>query len=366
MAKRLIITCMKNEGPFILEWLAYHLSIGFDHVLVFTNDCEDGTVELLDTLAGHGLVTRMDNPYETMQGGFNPQKGALKFAEDLDLPQKAEWVLISDVDEFVNVHVGDGSLDALFAAVPEAALISLQWRLFGCGDHDNFEDSFLTERHVTCAPRFCPAPIQAWGIKTMFRTKGSHVAGAYAKFGVHRPLKKRENGPVPWVNGSGQQVPDAYLESGWRFGIGDYGYDLVTLNHYATRSAESFLVKRDRGRVNHIERDQGLSYWLRMNFNMETDLSIQPKLPAMRARYAELMSLPGVSDHHTKAVAAHRNKIAELRARKDMGAFFDEITSPRMKLISRHLNFLSRGQFNDGPDSVPQQLIERLEKLPVL
>ena len=29
-----------------------------------------------------------------------------------------------------------------------------------------------------------------------------------------------------------------------------YGYDLVQLNHYAVRSAESFLVKRDRGRVN--------------------------------------------------------------------------------------------------------------------
>ena len=40
---RLIVTAMKNEGPFILEWAAYHLSIGFDRFLVYTNDCDDGT-----------------------------------------------------------------------------------------------------------------------------------------------------------------------------------------------------------------------------------------------------------------------------------------------------------------------------------
>ncbi len=366
MSRNLIITCMKNEGPFILEWLAYHLSIGFDHALVFTNDCDDGTVELLDTLARHGFVTRLDNPYETMPGGFNPQKGALKYAEDLDLVRNADWVLVSDVDEFVNIHVGDGTLEALFAAVPDAALISMQWRLFGNGDHDHYEDSFLTERHITCAPRFCPAPIQAWGIKTMFRTEGPHVAGDYAKLGVHRPLKKRGKGPIAWVNGSGKQVPDAYLEAGWRFGIADYGYDLVTLNHYATRSAESFLVKRDRGRVNHVERDQGLSYWLRMNFNMEQDLSIQTRLPAMRARHTQLLQLDGVAAHHAQSVKAHRAKIKALRKRKDMGAFFEEITSARMKLLSRHLNFLTRPQFNDGPDAVPEDLIKKLQQVPVL
>lgn len=42
------------------------------------------------------------------------------------------------------------------------------------------------------------------------------------------------------------------FRNGWRSTIETYGYDLVQLNHYAVRSAESFLVKRDRGRVNHV------------------------------------------------------------------------------------------------------------------
>ena len=39
------------------------------------------------------------------------------------------------------------------------------------------------------------------------------------------------------------------------------GYDLVTLNHYVLRSAESFLVKRDRvsaAMINDVTKDLGI------------------------------------------------------------------------------------------------------------
>ena len=53
---------MKNEGPYILEWIAHHLSVGFGHFLVVTNDCEDGTDEILLALQRRGLVTHAINP----------------------------------------------------------------------------------------------------------------------------------------------------------------------------------------------------------------------------------------------------------------------------------------------------------------
>jgi len=366
MAKRLIITCMKNEGPFILEWVAHHLAIGFDHFLVFTNDCDDGTVAILDALATAGVVTRLDNPYQQMGDGYNPQKGALKYAESLDLVRGAEWILVSDVDEFVNIHVGNGHLDALFAATCGAELISMQWRLFGNSGRTTFDDVLLSEKYVHCAPKFCPAPIQAWGIKTLFRTHGPGVAGAYDRIGVHRPLKRKAR-PMPlWVNGSGAPLPDDYADGGWRLGIRDHGYDMVTLNHYAVRNCESFLVKRDRGRVNHVDRDQGLAYWMRMNFNMETDRTIQRRLPQTREQLARLHQIPDIAALHGAAVAAHRDRIAELRSRDDMQRFYEEISSEKMSLISRHLNLFDRTQFNDGPANVSDNLIKALRNVPVL
>lgn len=366
MAKRLIITCMKNEGPFILEWLAHHLAIGFDHVLVFTNDCDDGTVELLDALSSLGFVTRMDNPYLDMRGNMNPQKGALKYSERLDIVKNAEWVLVSDVDEYVNIHTEKGDLDSLFAAVPDAELIAMQWRLFGNNFRHSYDDILLTEKHTSCAPEFCPSPIQAWGIKSMFSTRGDYVAGSYDKIGVHRPLKRKTPNMPMWVNGSGHPLPDDYADQGWRFGTRDYGYDLVTLNHYAVRSTESFLVKRDRGRVNHINRDQGLSYWLRMNFNMEMDVSIQSRVPEIKKIIDMLLGMSNIKDLHEITVMQHRRKISELMSRPDMRSFYDEISSKRHETLSRHLNLLNRTQMSEGIDSVPEDLLRRLERVPVL
>ena len=60
--KIVVVTSMKNEGCFILEWVAYHLSIGVTHFLVYTNDCDDPTNEVLDRLEALEIVTRRDNP----------------------------------------------------------------------------------------------------------------------------------------------------------------------------------------------------------------------------------------------------------------------------------------------------------------
>lgn len=370
MPRSLIITCMRNEGPFILEWLSYHRAIGFTDFLVFTNDCDDGTDELLDCLAARGLVTHLDNPYERMKQDLNPQKGALRFAEDLDLVRDVDWILHSDVDEFVNIHVGDGTLGALYNHLGEVDCISMQWRLFGNGGAHHYEDRFITEQFEDCAPEYCPRPIQAWGVKTLFSTKGPSVAGKFTRFGVHRPRNMHQDCSLEelrWVNGSGQPVFDAFVADGWRFGSGSYGYDLVTLNHYAVRTVESFLVKRARGRVNHVTRDQGAAYWLRMNFNMEKDHSIRGKLPMARAEYMRLMrDYPEVAAAHEQSVAQHRAKIKSLMEDEEVRAFYDLLTSKQMEDISAHLNLLTRKQLMKGPHTIPPEVFERVAQLPKL
>ena len=62
-----LVTMMKNEGPFILDWLAHHRVVGVERFLVYTNDCGDGTERLLDLLSDAG-VERRDNPYRATGG----------------------------------------------------------------------------------------------------------------------------------------------------------------------------------------------------------------------------------------------------------------------------------------------------------
>jgi len=352
--RRAIVTTMKNEGPFILEWLAYHRAIGIDDVLVYTNDCSDGSDSMLQLLERKGYVHHRDNPYREFR--CKPQHAALRAADGEALIRQAAWVTCIDVDEYINIKTGDGTLDALFAAVPEANMIAMTWRLFGNGDMHRFEDRPVTEQFRHCAPEFSRKPHQAWGFKTLFRN-----IGLFKKLGVHRPkgLQPQLWEEVNWVNGSGQPLPRDMYRNAWRSTASTYGYDLVQLNHYAVRSAESFLVKRDRGRVNHVDREQGLAYWFRMNNNAVTDVSIQRNLPRMKEELARLMSDPEIAAAHAYSVGCHRAKIEELLATPDSARFYAELTSPRMEKLSRLHAHFGANVFLSGPQVVPDAVVAR-------
>lgn len=317
------ITCMKDEGVFIPEWIAFHKAIGFDHFLVYTNDCSDGTDLILERLAQTGLVTHRDNTRQEGQRA-SYQIRAFRKAYKEQIFAQHDWAMIMDVDEFINVHAGDKQIRDLVAAAPEGSdIISLTWRLFGNGGVDKFRNAFLTEQFSRAAPYHCPRPAQAWGFKSLFRTD------AVDRLGTHRPLIPAggEWSNVHWVNGSGQEMPERYHEltkGGWRSGPDCVGYELGQLNHYAVRSRESFLLKSLKGTV-HGGIDRNRDYWERMNRNEEEDTSIQSLIPKAKAIYEELLSDPVLKDLHDKARAWHRERIDTALAIPEIREMYDNL-----------------------------------------
>lgn len=347
-----IVTTMKNEGPFILEWIAYHRAIGVDDFLVYTNDCTDGTDTMLELLQSKGLCQHRPNPW-VPGGELKPQHAALQAAESEPVMQNCGWGICMDVDEFINVKIGDGTLAALYAAMGDANMISLTWRLIGNSDVALYEDRFMIDQFTDCAPEVIRKPHQAWGFKTLFRN-----IDIYKKLGVHRPkgLKPDLWDQVRWLNGSGQPMPKELFRNGWRSTLETYGYDWVQLNHYAVRSAESFLVKRDRGRVNHVDRDQGLNYWFRMNHNSDRDTSIQRMIPRVQAEFDRLMADPDIRAAHDHSVACHRAKITELLQTENYRRFYAELTGERMRRLCRMQHHFGSAVFNAGPGVIPEDL----------
>jgi hypothetical protein len=261
--RALLILTVKNEGSFLLEWLAHHLACGFDHVLAFSNDCSDGTDLMLDRLAELGHVTHVRNgvPHDE-----RPQWAALKMADKHPLMRQAEWVLHADIDEFVNIHVGDRTLHALFAALPEADAIALTWRLFGNAGIVDFQDRPVTETFVRAAPATLAWPWRAQMIKTLFRNDGT-----FRKLGVHRPRNPDLDRSPRWFDGAGRAMPqNSRLFSDMR----QDNYTLVQLNHYPLGSMESYLVKCDRGRANREAAAFDMGYWIERNLSEIEDRSI--------------------------------------------------------------------------------------------
>ncbi|MEN8837014.1 MAG: glycosyltransferase family 2 protein [Celeribacter marinus] len=320
----LVLTSMKNEAPFILEWIAYHKAIGVKHFLVYTNDCRDNTNEILDCLAELGLVTRVANPWNS-SSNKKPQHVALADAMKQTVFKEADWVLTIDVDEFLNIHVGDGKFPDLLKAAGSPNVMSFTWKLFGNNGVSAYVDRPIIEQFTACAPEFIPKPRLGWGFKTMV-----HKSAPYTKIGVHRPLKIDDDenvSQVRWVNGSGRAMPEMLLtNNGWRSTKRSLGYSMATLNHYVLRSADSFLVKRDRGRINHTEHDQGIDYWTRRNYTSETDTRMHNRLPMMQVELDSLMSDPRLARLHHEAVEWHKNKISELKANPDYVALYESLT----------------------------------------
>ena len=322
-----VVSSMKNEGCFILEWIAYHLSIGVTHFLIYTNDCDDPTNEILDQLQTLGIVTRRDNPFNR-DAGQKPQRGALNDAAMQPQVVLADWVGVIDVDEFVNIHVGDGTFRALLEAARHPNVISMTWRLFGNRDVPGFEDLWQTEQFTKCAPQYLPKPRLGWGFKSFFRPDGP-----FEKLGVHRPLHLDEGrlDEVRWVNGSGRAMPERVpLKNEWFSRKDTIGYSMVTLNHYVLRAAESFLVKRQRGRINHVDQDQGIAYWTARNYATEDDTSIHAHLPRAKSALQRLLKDVRLQRLHQDAVDWHRARIKALMAEPDYRELFKAITNPDM------------------------------------
>ena len=262
------VLTVRNEGAFLIEWLAHHRAVGITDFLVFSNDCADGTDQMLDRLQDMGWLTHVRNPGPHPEG---PQWAALKRADKHPLVKAADWLLPLDIDEFVNIHIGDRTVPALLAALPDATAITLTWRLFGNSGQIEFVDRPVTELFLRAAPRVLHWPWRAALFKTLVRNDGG-----YGKLGVHRPRSPvlDRMADQRWYDGSGRALPKTFHTKRIFSDVGQDNHALAQINHYPLGSIEGFLLKCDRGRAVHADGALGVGYWVERNFTNEEDRSI--------------------------------------------------------------------------------------------
>ncbi|MCR9069681.1 MAG: glycosyltransferase family 2 protein [Rhodobacteraceae bacterium] len=307
-----ILTMMKDEGPFLLEWLAYHRLIGFDRVWVYSNDCRDGSDAMLDRLAEMGLVRHVRN---AVPEGRKPQPHALSKGQKNAALTETDWLIVMDADEFLHVKAGDGSVQALVEACPQGTRgVAVTWRMMGSSGHvDWFPGPVLTTYTHGAPDDFR----KGWGVKTLFRPF------ADLKLGIHRPtIKGARRDPeklaalqaMAWVNGSGRPMPPSFLASGWRSSAATIGYGLAEIAHFATRSLESYILRGDRGNVNLKDGKYDPTYFAVFDRNEEVHDGLTRfagRLADMIADWRRDRTLAALHDH---AMAWHSARIDMLRA----------------------------------------------------
>ena len=317
----LVATCMKDEGPFILEWIAWTKAIGVTDIVVFSNDCGDGSDRLLDRLDAMGEITHLPNPAAS-RGGSYLQPAALHYVQQMPVFRRAEFFLSCDVDEFLNIRVGAGRLPDLFAAVPAFDVLSACELVHGSNGHVAFEPGLVTELfpgHDNPRPGKWKARA---GVKSIVRL-GERIAAVRN----HRPDLAVPAADAVWLDGSGRPMADL-AEDREQNGTDRRGrYDLVSLDHFPLRSAESHLVKMARGDVVVAGKQVSRRYWRVRDRNDHRSSDLGPGRARAQPVLDRLLADPELAARHAACVAAHRAMIARLRDAPDYAERLDWILS---------------------------------------
>ncbi|NEY89263.1 glycosyltransferase family 2 protein [Tabrizicola oligotrophica] len=310
MPRICLLSAMKNEGPDVLEWALYHRLVGFDHILVYTNGCTDGSDGLLDALAGLGWLTHRRH---TPPPGLSPQDAVAARAMADPALAGADWLMWLDADEFLVVHAGAGRVADLIAAARGAEALALNWRNFGDGGRKVTGSGLVVESFSHGMALDNP---QSRSVKTLFRLT-PRIAG----FAIHRPIFT--DGPeISFRDGAGKPLGHAFQfgrnkddRPRHRVPEGRQSWRLGQINHYPIKALDRYLLKRLRGNgldPNCAPERFDPEYLDIFNFNEMEDTALQRDVPALKAAMAEALANPAVAAAHAACTALDAARRAEV------------------------------------------------------
>lgn len=318
-----IMSMMKDEGHSLVEWVAYHRHIGFDNIVVYTNNCSDGTDDMLIRLQEMGWVQHFRND---VPEGKKPQPNALALGTQNPEVTDSEWILTMDADEFLSVKVGRGRISCLIEKMDDAAdAMAITWRFFGSNGITDWNPGLVIENYTRAAPDKFK---KGWGVKTLFRPYRD------MKLGIHRPhIKKAKQEPENakllydqlWLNGSGQPMPDEFSLSGWRSTKPTLGYKWAELNHYAVKSYEAYLLRRVRGNVNNKEDKYNAAYFALFDRNEIEATNALRHLRGTKKKMAQILSDPEMRRLQDRALEFHAARVEKLRGSGDYDTWVEEL-----------------------------------------
>ena len=227
-----VAAIVKDEAPYIKEWLDYHVMAGVDHFYVFDNDSSDELKAVLEPYIDAEVVE------------YAPIAG--KCAQILVYNEVVEkhkfdcrYIAFIDADEFIQPR-GDKTIKDVLHEVlnddSEAVGLTINWHMFGSGGQDNADlEIGVLERFLYRTPDDFGSDKNEGNahVKTIANPRGVELITIphFAMY-FNGMTAVDENGKVV-LGAVNAAVPDKK----------------IVINHYYTKSKEEFIKKMERGRA---------------------------------------------------------------------------------------------------------------------
>ncbi|MBQ7606388.1 MAG: glycosyltransferase family 2 protein [Desulfovibrionaceae bacterium] len=231
------VCCMaKDEDPFLREWIAYHLLLGFDHCIVVDDASATPVAAVLKDWAPKDRVTIVR--HEKPHGQFETYESILAaFGKDFF------WLAFIDMDEFIwcanpwpQVSVQDWyantDIRAVLSFYESYGAVGINWRMFSWSGHEKRPVGLVLANYTQCLG-------DATHIKSIVQPRAVQQYATPHSFYLKEGWRCVDPSFFPLAPGYPLAVPHT---------------DQMAVYHYYYKSREDFQKKIVRGNPVHIQR----------------------------------------------------------------------------------------------------------------
>lgn len=258
-----IVAIIKNEAPYIREWIEYHKLVGVDKFYIYDNESTDNVKDVLEpyikqNVVSYFYISGKGKQVIAYQDAIKKFKYTVKYMAFIDLD---EFLLPMHEDNVFSI------IEDLFAHNNQAGGIAVQWCVFGSANHIRKPDGLVIENYLYRAEgHFESRRHSNRHIKTICNPRRVLLYGQchYPKY-----YKSWHN-----INTDNEKIDGPFCET--------ICWDKLRINHYFTKSFEEYLAKKKRGRASTRGLCWGVEDFFETDVNDVYDDSILRFVPALK------------------------------------------------------------------------------------
>lgn len=227
-------SCLKNEEPYILDFIKYHRYVGVERFVFF-----DRAYHPLHDLIGSEPDVEIVH-FPEIPGNIHMEAWGKLIGHNQG---KTKWLALIDADQAL-VPVKTNDVRQVLKDYEQFASLQCNWKAFGSGGQMKKEPGSVYERFLLCAP-----PQSQYSLPTQFicqpdrtiaqRTEEPHYPHLPpGEISVNTDKQPIDANKIVAMN---PRTPKTFQVPAL--------YDVMWVAHYTNKSYEEFLMKNSKGRA---------------------------------------------------------------------------------------------------------------------
>ncbi len=223
-----VLAIVKNEAPYIQEWLDYHISMGVEHFYIYDNESDDNLVDLLTPYIEKNIITYTFWPGQAQQIiAYNDALKKYKY--------ESRWLAVIDIDEFI-CPTAKIKIPSLLKDYESYAGLAINWITFDSNGHICKPQGNVLENYTRINKNYQNQEIN-FAVKSIVNPRET------LKLYIHNHEFTDKN----------FDVDEDFNPVGFYWNT-NVPVKKIRVNHYRTKSKEEFLAKIEKGLASHVDK----------------------------------------------------------------------------------------------------------------